>query len=333
MSFNLGVMANESNPSSEKASRKAGLRTDLQRLDTARKNIMIAENILETFPESASEIALHLLFAWQHLSESAPTFFQNPTAAIESLPLTEEDVPRGKDVATIKQELQLLIARVQPLFSDETALPADSDVNLGLHAAVVSRVESRLRKESYGEHGFTRPLTLFLRFAGTLIVIGAVVSAAAHFLQHRPWVAFMYDNESLQGSVAESLVLPELDIDWMGGSPLDGKTTNYSVRFNSCLRLTETAQVHMRLGSDDGSRLFFNGKEVISMWAPQAMTYSDFNTDIQAGTYPVLVEYFQSGGAATVKFEISVAGKDVSASDIGDLLRPEYSEDGTATCP
>src|SRR5690606_31414248 len=114
-------------------------------------------------------------------------------------------------------------------------------------------------------------------------------------------------------------------------SPLDGKVSNYSVRFNSCLRLKETAQVHMRLGSDDGSRLIFNGKEVISMWVPQAMTYSDFSSDLQAGTYPVLVEYFQLMGAASLKFEIMVAGKNISASDIGELLRPEYAADGTAT--
>ncbi|MBI1373135.1 MAG: PQQ-binding-like beta-propeller repeat protein, partial [Phycisphaera sp.] len=55
--------------------------------------------------------------------------------------------------------------------------------------------------------------------------------------------------------------------------------------------------------SDDGVRLYIDGKRIINDWIDRAAAESRGEIDLDAGSHDIVVEYFQGGGEASMKLE------------------------------
>ncbi|MBN2440654.1 MAG: glycoside hydrolase family 9 protein [Spirochaetales bacterium] len=103
-----------------------------------------------------------------------------------------------------------------------------------------------------------------------------------------------------------SQVDAKIDINWGGNSPGgDLSSDNYSVRWTGTIesRITETYTFYIQ--SDDGNRLYINNQLVIDDWNDHAAS-PDYEASGQidlemGGTYDIRVEYYESGGDASIQ--------------------------------
>lgn len=115
------------------------------------------------------------------------------------------------------------------------------------------------------------------------------------------WRAAYYANEGLQG---QAVVRRERDVNhrWRGRSPLEGiPGEGFSVRWDSCLSLEHAQSVAFQLSSDDGARLFIDGRPVVDNWGEHPLRTRGTDVPLQAGVHQLRVEYNQlTNGSAVV---------------------------------
>ena len=79
---------------------------------------------------------------------------------------------------------------------------------------------------------------------------------------------------------------------------------NFSARWSGFLQARTTGKHALILNTDDGARLWVDGKQVINDWIGRAPNDSSVEVDLTAGTrVPIRVEYFQGGGGASARFD------------------------------
>ena len=122
-----------------------------------------------------------------------------------------------------------------------------------------------------------------------------------------------YTNNSLSGSPSLTRVDPVVNFNWGGQSPggsIPG--TSWSVKWTGTLTPPTTGSYNFSLTSDDGSRLFVNGQQVISNWADQPPTTKTGSISLTAGQ-PVSIEvdYFQDGGGSQVNLDWQIPNQDL----------------------
>jgi beta-glucosidase len=111
-----------------------------------------------------------------------------------------------------------------------------------------------------------------------------------------------YNGNSLSGNPIATRNDPNINFLWGGQPPLAGVPgTSWSARWTGTLHPPTTGTYNFSLTSDDGSRLFVNGQQVISNWADQPPTTKTGTIALTAGQ-PVSIEvdYFQDGGGSQV---------------------------------
>ncbi|MDN3353801.1 glycoside hydrolase family 3 C-terminal domain-containing protein [Actinomadura sp. DC4] len=111
-----------------------------------------------------------------------------------------------------------------------------------------------------------------------------------------------YDNTGMTGTPVLTRNDPNVNFLWGGQPPASGLPGNgWSVKWTGTLRPPTTGTYQFALTSDDGSRLFVNGQQVINNWADQPPTTKTGSVTLTAGQ-PVSVEvdYFQDGGGSQV---------------------------------
>jgi beta-glucosidase len=147
-----------------------------------------------------------------------------------------------------------------------------------------------------------------------------------------------YANTSLSGSPVVTQVDPNVHNTW-NGSPAPGvPATNWSVRWTGTLTPPKTGTYTFGLTSDDGSRLFINGQQVIDNWRDQAANTETAQVDLTAGT-PVQIEvdYYQAGGDATVNLGWVEPGNDLitqaadlaAKSDVAIVYANDFESEGS----
>ena len=119
-----------------------------------------------------------------------------------------------------------------------------------------------------------------------------------------------YPNKTLSGSPTVTRTDPNVDYTWDGASPAPGVPgENFSVKWTGTLTPPKTGTYTFGLTSDDGSRLFINGKQVIDNWRDQAPTTETAQVALTAGKpVDVEIDYYQGGGGATVSLGWLVPG-------------------------
>ncbi len=104
--------------------------------------------------------------------------------------------------------------------------------------------------------------------------------------------AAVYSNTQLKGDAATHV---DAVVNYPKG--LKGRKTNYSVRWTGKVKIPKNGKYTFYAKSDDGIRLWVNGKKLVDAWKGQGPTEYNGSLTLQAGKlYDVKMEYYQGVG-------------------------------------
>ena len=109
-----------------------------------------------------------------------------------------------------------------------------------------------------------------------------------------------------------SRVDPRIEFLWAGGSPgLENFPSNiFSVRWTGQVRPRYDETYTFRTLSDDGVRLWVNGRLLIDNWTDHPSTTDAGQIKLEAGRwYPLILEFYEKGGDATITLSWSSASQ------------------------
>lgn len=160
-----------------------------------------------------------------------------------------------------------------------------------------------------------------------LVLLVSMITATIHAQNCNPggneatygtnnvWIGYVYKNKNLNnyiGYVTEgNSSSPNFDQNFGGDdvnyatSGCTQQTSNFSVRYR--LRKTFTSGTYQFIvGADDGFRLSFDGGSTwaINRWNDQGYTTETYTVALN-GTYNMVLEYYESGGANRVSFSVT----------------------------
>jgi alpha-glucosidase (family GH31 glycosyl hydrolase) len=113
-----------------------------------------------------------------------------------------------------------------------------------------------------------------------------------------------FDNQTLSGAPAVTRVDETVAFDWGPRWPMvDLPQNNFSVRWTGKLGPVPVSGVYtLATTSDDGSRLWVNGEQVVDAWRDQSETTQYGEIELEAGrTYDVRLEYYENSGDAVCR--------------------------------
>ena len=87
-----------------------------------------------------------------------------------------------------------------------------------------------------------------------------------------------------------------------------GRTSNFTVRFTTFLRITKPGQYQIHAGSDDGSRVYVGKELVVDNGGLRPHTVKSGKVILDVGFHPVIVDYYQGGGEWTLDVDLSGVG-------------------------
>lgn len=144
-----------------------------------------------------------------------------------------------------------------------------------------------------------------------LIPLLAAMSSAVHAADLQPGLIGEYF--AIQGNVGDfqkvdgkkpTLVRvdKQVNFDEVQGEFHKSKiASNLFVRWSGVVKVTTPGKYTFATESDDGSRLFINGKQVVDNGGPHAMEKKSGEVELTAGDHAIVIEYFQGGGGAGCK--------------------------------
>lgn len=131
-----------------------------------------------------------------------------------------------------------------------------------------------------------------------------------------------------QGTEFENLVFEQLDlkIDIPDGRyPFpDGRKENLSIRWTGFLDAPSTGEFRIFSTSDDGQRVWIDGKLVIDNWNMQAPTEKTGSVLLTRGSHPIRIEHMQGTGSGMIHVEWEGPGVPRSLLDAPYLHTPPW---------
>ncbi|MEI7982798.1 MAG: glycoside hydrolase family 3 C-terminal domain-containing protein, partial [Bacteroidota bacterium] len=111
-----------------------------------------------------------------------------------------------------------------------------------------------------------------------------------------------FTNMKLEGPPAFTRVDSTVYFNWEDDSPVPGVAKdNYSVRWTGFITPPATRTYTFYTASDDGVRLYINGKIVIDNWTDHGTLVDSGKVDLFAGeSYEIMVEYYENAGNAVM---------------------------------
>jgi beta-glucosidase len=109
-----------------------------------------------------------------------------------------------------------------------------------------------------------------------------------------------FNNESFKGKPVLTRVDRGVKFDWGDRAPDPAvHPDHFSVRWTGWLVPEKTGFYYLGVGSDDGSRLYLNGKLLVNNWGQHAIEYKSAQVELTAGTrYPVKIEMYEAAGGS-----------------------------------
>ncbi len=152
-------------------------------------------------------------------------------------------------------------------------------------------------------------------------VIGIAIVAVPLWMLYRPrWRVSYYPNTTLSGNPRFVTRLLDPDRNWGHIGPGHGlPNDHFSARYETCLVLDKASDVAFSVGSDDGSVLYVDDRNVIDDWVDHPYTVRSANVALARGMHTLRVDYFQGGGDARLTFDGRVKG---SGADVTTMFRP-----------
>ncbi len=123
-------------------------------------------------------------------------------------------------------------------------------------------------------------------------------------------LAEFFDNTGFQGKPKITRIDRQVDFDFHGAPPAPGiPGQNFSAVWTGRVKAPGTGKYVFDLASDDGSRLFVDGKLVIDNWGQHSIQSRTYSIDLEKGRYyNIKIEYFQAGGSSGVMLGLREAG-------------------------
>lgn len=146
------------------------------------------------------------------------------------------------------------------------------------------------------------------------------------------WRGLYYPNRKLEGDpVVRSD--PSINFRWFRDAPwLGGPQDNFSVQWDTCLELPEAQTVEVRLGSDDGSRMFVDGELRVDNWSNHRFQWRSRTLALDAGTHHLRVQYYEASGDASATVELRQPGLPPSDLPIQYYRMPSGAADDPSPC-
>ena len=109
-----------------------------------------------------------------------------------------------------------------------------------------------------------------------------------------------FANKDLKGEPKLRRIDKNIDFRWGGGKPADGfEADNFSVRWKGRVKAKISGTYEFITASDDGMRLFLNGKLMIDDWNDHGTEAHSVKFSMEAGAfYDLTVEFYENGGDA-----------------------------------
>lgn len=113
-----------------------------------------------------------------------------------------------------------------------------------------------------------------------------------------------FNNKNLEGEPVLKRIDKQIYFDWAGGPPAkEVDSDGFSVRWTGKLVPNISGEYELSIASDDGARLYFDGKLIINDWRDHSVEVHSSTVSLEAGKeYDLRVEYYESRGAAIMKF-------------------------------
>lgn len=113
-----------------------------------------------------------------------------------------------------------------------------------------------------------------------------------------------FNNKELKGEPLTTRLEPAIDNNWVENTRVtdDINALNFSARYTSQFKATESGETVFEIEADDGYKFFINDKELLTAWQRNrwgARTYR-LKTE-KDSVYKIVVEYWQGEGKARVK--------------------------------
>jgi beta-glucosidase len=112
-----------------------------------------------------------------------------------------------------------------------------------------------------------------------------------------------FSNMSLSGQPLVTRIDATIDFNWGDGSPDKAiPVDNFSARWTGFVTPAASGRYTFRAMTDDGARVFLDGKLVIDDWIDHGPSTQSFTTTLEAGRkYSITMEYYEHGGGAVAR--------------------------------
>jgi uncharacterized protein YraI len=152
-------------------------------------------------------------------------------------------------------------------------------------------------------------------FFAALVIIGLSAaffgqrSVQAQGITGSNWEGYYWSNPTFQGNPALARIDAAILFNWGTGSPAPGiiPNDNFSVRWYNRIAFA-AGTYRFRAGADDGIRVAINGQIIIDRFTPAVGGFTVNTADVVlgAGTYEIIVDYYEGVGDAGVLFDWTV---------------------------
>jgi hypothetical protein len=148
-----------------------------------------------------------------------------------------------------------------------------------------------------------------------------------------PWRATYFSDRKLEDQ-AKVMREDDLNHDWKSDAPMEALPPDkFSIRWDTCLRVDAANPIVFQLNANDGGRVFIDGETVIDAWEKSPETrkrgFGSAEITLEPGIHHLRIEYFESLGAASIRFAASFDGELPEPLSNDRLLYPgdELDED------
>ncbi len=119
--------------------------------------------------------------------------------------------------------------------------------------------------------------------------------------------ATYYNNKNLQGEPMLSRIEKSVHSPWLKNPIKNLNPDNsFSARYKTWVCVKESGSYIISVSGDDGYRMKMDGKTIVDDWHDGTARLFTKELQLEAGkTYPIEIEYFQSGGGCSVDFKLN----------------------------